>query len=65
MDQRAVGASTILSRGGGTDAVAAGPTLEAGAVVAGYVIESLAGAGGMGVVYRAADPSSGAKSRSS
>ena len=59
MDQRGVGASTILSRGGGTDAVAAGPTLEAGAVVAGYVIESLAGAGGMGVVYRAADPELG------
>ena len=59
MEQRGVGASTILSRGGGTDAVAAGPTLEAGAVVAGYVIESLAGAGGMGVVYRAADPELG------
>ncbi|HSI31425.1 MAG TPA: protein kinase, partial [Miltoncostaeaceae bacterium] len=59
MHQRGVGASTILSRGGGTDAVAAGPTLEAGAVVAGYVIESLAGAGGMGVVYRAADPELG------
>jgi WD40 repeat protein len=54
-----VGASTILSGGGGMDAVAAGPTLEQGAVVAGYVVESLAGAGGMGVVYRAADPELG------
>ncbi|HSJ73801.1 MAG TPA: serine/threonine-protein kinase, partial [Miltoncostaeaceae bacterium] len=43
----------------GTDAAAAGATLEAGALVAGYVIESLAGAGGMGVVYRAADPELG------
>jgi WD40 repeat protein len=59
VDQRGVGASTILSRGGGMDAAVAGPTLEAGAVVAGYVIESLAGAGGMGVVYRASDPELG------
>ena len=48
------GTDTILSRGGGDDAV---PTagVPPGTVIAGYTVESLAGVGGMGVVYRALD----------
>ena len=47
------GSDTILSRGGGDPVATAGvPT---GTVIAGYTVESLAGVGGMGVVYRALD----------
>jgi WD40 repeat protein len=59
VEQRGEGASTILSRGGGTDPALAGAVLDPGSVVAGYVVEALAGAGGMGVVYRATDPELG------
>jgi WD40 repeat protein len=55
VEQRGEGASTILSRGAGVDTAAGGPVLDPGAVVAGYVVEALAGSGGMGVVYRATD----------
>ena len=59
MDERGVGAETILSQDGGTEAPAVGPILDPGTVVAGYAIEGLAGRGGMGVVYRASDPELG------
>ena len=59
MDERGVGAETILSQDGGTEAPPAGPILDPGTVVAGYLIEGLAGRGGMGVVYRASDPELG------
>ena len=48
-----VGTDTILSRGGGDPTPTAG--VPPGTVVAGYLVESMAGAGGMGVVYRALD----------
>ncbi len=53
------GDSTILSRSGGEDPPGAEAGVDPGTVVAGYRVESLAGAGGMGVVYRAADPELG------
>jgi WD40 repeat protein len=49
---------TVASRGGSGPS-APGGRIAAGEVVAGYTVGEVAGAGGMGVVYRASDPELG------